>query len=63
MRDTRPKKVKKKSVSYAKWGYFFIAPFFIVYFIFSFIPQVLTIINSFFENYTVGLDQVGPNFV
>lgn len=63
MKDNNPKRTKKKSVSYSKWGYFFIAPFFIVYFIFSFIPQVLTIINSFFETYTVGMDQIGPNFV
>ena len=31
--------------------------------IFTFYPQVLTFYNSFFENYRVGLDQVGPNFV
>lgn len=63
MKNNNPKKNKKKSVSYSKWGYFFIAPFFIIYFIFSFIPQVLTIVNSFFETYTVGMDQIGPNFV
>jgi len=54
---------KHKGISYAKWGYIFIAPFFIAYFIFTFIPQVLTIYNSFFENYREGLTQVGPNFV
>ena len=54
---------KKKSVSYAKWGYIFIAPFFIVYFFFSLIPQFLTIYNSFFEMYRDGLTQIGPNFV
>jgi len=52
-----------KGISYAKWGYIFIAPFFIVYTIFTFVPQVLTIYNSFFENYRSGLNQVGPNFV
>ena len=54
---------KRKSISYAKWGYIFIAPFFIVYAIFSLYPQILTIDNSFFENYRSGLNQVGPNFV
>ena len=53
---------KLKSVSYAKWGYIFIAPFFLVYIFFTLIPQFLTIYNSFFENYWIGLDEVGPNF-
>jgi len=52
-----------KGVSYAKWGYIFIAPFFIIYIIFTLTPQLLTIYNSFFENYRSGLKQVGPNFV
>lgn len=55
--------VKKKSISYAKWGYIFIAPFFLVYAVFTLYPQLLTIYNSFFENYRSGLKQVGPNFV
>ena len=54
---------RRKGVSYAKWGYIFIAPFFIVYAIFTLYPQLLTIYNSFFENYRSGLNQVGPNFV
>ena len=53
----------KKGVSYAKWGYIFIAPFFIAYALFTLLPQLLTIYNSFFENYREGLKQVGPNFV
>ena len=53
----------KKGVSYAKWGYIFILPFFVTYCIFSLAPQVLTIYNSFFENYREGLTQVGPKFV
>ncbi len=52
-----------KSVSYAKWGYIFIAPFFLAYLLFTLIPQFLTIYNSFFENYRIGLNQIGPNFV
>ena len=54
---------KRGSISYAKWGYLFIAPFFIFYAIFTLYPQLLTIYNSFFENYRSGLNQVGPNFV
>ena len=53
----------KRSVSYAKWAYLFILPFFIFYFIFQLYPQLLTLYNSFFENYRDGLTQIGPNFV
>ena len=56
-------KTKRSKISYAKWGYIFIAPFFLVYALFHFAPQLLTIYNSFFENYREGLTQVGPNFV
>lgn len=54
---------KRKTVSYNKWGYIFLIPFFVVYFIFSFIPLVTTIYRSFFEYYKDGLKWVGPNFV
>ncbi|MEA4969851.1 MAG: sugar ABC transporter permease [Candidatus Pelethousia sp.] len=60
-RETGVKKVR--SISYAKWGYIFIAPFFLVFIIFQLIPLFSTIYNSFFENYRVGLQQIGPNFV
>ena len=56
-------KTKRSKISYAKWGYVFIAPFFLAYVLFHFAPQLLTIYNSFFENYREGLTQVGPNFV
>jgi len=59
----RKLKAQKKGVSYAKWGYIFILPFFITYFIFTLTPQIMTIYNSFFENYRSGLKQIGPNFV
>lgn len=42
-------KPKHKGTSYAKWGYIFIAAFFVVYFIFTFIPQVISIFDSFFD--------------
>lgn len=60
-------KIKKnnihKSVSYAKWGYIFVIPFFVVYIIFTLYPQIYTLYNSFFENYREGLTQIGPNYV
>lgn len=56
-------KKKTKGVSYSKWGYFFIAPFFLAFAVFSLIPLISTFYNSFFENYWVGLTQVGPRFV
>ena len=59
MKSTRRGKV----VSYNKWGYIFLIPFVVVYLVFSFIPLVSTIYNSFFENYRSGLTQIGPNFV
>ncbi len=54
---------RRKSISYAKWGYFFILPFFIVYIFCSLVPTFLTVYNSFFENFRAGLRQIGPNFV
>ena len=50
-----------KEVSYAKWGYIFIAPFFIIFFIFQLIPLGQTIYYSFFEYYRSGLTVIGPN--
>ena len=52
-----------KVVSYNKWGYIFLIPFVVVYLVFSLIPLIDTVYNSFFENYRIGLNQVGPNFV
>ena len=56
-------KSNKKAVKYNKWGYIFLLPFIIVYTVFSLIPLVTTIYNSFFENYMSGLTQIGPKFV
>lgn len=53
----------RRGVSYAKWGYIFLIPFFSAYAVFTLYPQLLTIYNSFFENYRMGLMQVGPKFV
>jgi len=63
MSSTTNAPVKHKSISYAGWGYFFIAPFVIVYLLCSLIPLLSTFYNSLFENYMDGLKQVGPNFI
>ncbi|MCQ2587229.1 MAG: sugar ABC transporter permease [Treponema sp.] len=58
------KKAKKRhTVQYDRWGYFFIAPFFLVYIVFSLIPLLTTFVYSFFEYYRVGILEVGPNFI
>ena len=56
------KGTKRRSISYAKWGYIFIAPFFIAFAIFQLIPLASTIYYSFFEYYRSGLKVIGPNF-
>jgi len=56
-------KKKQKSISYAKWGYIFILPFFLCYFIFSLIPLADTIRYSFFEYYRSGIKEIGPTFI
>lgn len=53
--------MKKKSVNYGKWGYIFILPFFVIYFIFSLIPLFDTVRYSFFEYFRSGIKQIGPN--
>lgn len=57
------KQQKKTMVKYRGWGYFFVAPFMFGFIICILIPQLMTFINSFFENYKEGLNQIGPNFV
>ena len=39
--------MKRKSISYAKWGYIFLIPFFVVYIIFSLYPLFQTFYYSF----------------
>ncbi len=56
-------KKKSKGVSYAKWGYIFILPFFVTYAVFSLIPLADTIRNSFYEYYYSGLKVIGPTWV
>lgn len=56
--------VKKHSaVSYNKWGYIFLIPFFGVYLVFNLVPLFNTVYRSFFEYYREGRKWIGPNFV
>ena len=57
------KQPKRKYLSYAKWGYIFIIPFFLSFFIFSLIPLVDTIRYSFYEYYRSGIKEIGPRFI
>ena len=52
---------KRDEISYAKWGYIFILPFFIAFFVFQLIPMISTFYYSFFEYYRSGLTLIGPN--
>ena len=54
---------KHKSISYAKWGYIFILPFFIVYAAFQLYPMFSTIRDSFYEKITEGLLDLPERFV
>lgn len=55
------KNKKKHTVQYDRWGYFFIAPFFLIYIVFSLIPLLTTFVYSFFEYYRIGLTVIGPD--
>ena len=48
-----------KSISYAKYGYFFIAPFFLVYAFFQIWPLINTFILSVYGNGSEGDTFVG----
>ena len=61
MEKKKGKMNKIKSVDYSKWGYLFILPFFLAFFIFQLIPLVSTVYYSFFEYYRSGLKVIGPN--
>lgn len=54
---------RKKTRYYKRWGYIYTLPFFLGFFVFFFIPLVSTVIYSFYEYYTVGLMEIGPNFI
>ncbi len=46
---------KRKTLSYAKWGYLFILPFFIVYAIFQLYPMITTFVYAFQDVTKVGV--------
>ena len=46
---------KRKTLSYAKWGYIFILPFFIIYAIFQLYPMITTFVYAF-ENVKKGAE-------
>lgn len=48
-----------KSISYAKYGYIFILPFFLIYFFFQLYPLINTFVLSFHGNDTTVEDYVG----
>lgn len=53
---------RKKSVRYDKWGYLFLVPFFVVFFVFQLVPLAKTFIYSFQDYYEELLDVVGPSW-
>ena len=55
--------MKKKTVEYGKYGYFFILPFFLVFFVFQLYTLIYTFYLSFVEYYQIKLGKFqGPNF-
>lgn len=60
----KSKSNKRKTVEYGRYGYYFIAPFFIVFAIFQLWPLVYTLGLAFCENYTDTMwnVEVGPTF-
>jgi multiple sugar transport system permease protein len=59
--QTAPPK-KKKGVRYAKYGYIFLIPFFVIFLIFQLIPLASTIYYSFFQYFMSGIKVIGPTF-
>lgn len=53
---------RRKSISYSKWGYIFLLPFFIIFIIFQLIPLISTVYYSFFKYFSSGLNVIGPIF-
>ncbi|SFD07912.1 carbohydrate ABC transporter permease [Ruminococcus albus] len=55
--------MKHKSISYAKWGYIFVIPFFAVFIVFNLFPLLSTFKNSLFEFYKSNGVTFGPNWI
>ncbi|MDD6240403.1 MAG: sugar ABC transporter permease [Eubacteriales bacterium] len=61
--DFRVKNYKKhRRISYAKYGYLFLIPFFVAFIIFQLIPLFQTFYYSFFRYERNGIDMIGPIF-
>ena len=54
-------KKKRKSISYAKWGYIFLIPFFVVYIVFSLSPLIQTFYNSF-QDYVIDRGKISAGW-
>ena len=65
MEQANRKKLRKSHISYSKWGYIFLIPFFLVFFLFQFIPLFQTFYYSFFDyHYEIeSWGMVGPTFI
>lgn len=63
MANTGAKAVKRKSISYEKWGYFFVAPFIIVFIVFQLFPLIQTFYFSFFKYFQKLSGDIGPDFI
>ncbi|SEL04318.1 carbohydrate ABC transporter permease [Ruminococcus albus] len=55
--------MKHKSISYAKWGYIFVIPFFAVFIVFNLFPLLSTFKNSLYEFYKSNGVTFGPNWI
>ena len=55
--------MKHKSISYAKWGYIFVIPFFAVFIVFNLFPLLSTFNNSLYEYYKSNGVTFGPNWI
>ncbi len=60
----KQQKQKRKTVEYGRYGYYFIAPFFIIFLFFQLWPLIYTIGLAFCENYTDTMfnQEIGPVF-
>ncbi|ADU21015.1 MULTISPECIES: carbohydrate ABC transporter permease [Ruminococcus] len=55
--------MKHKSISYAKWGYIFVIPFFAVFIVFNLFPLLSTFNNSLYEYYKSNGVTFGPKWI
>ena len=64
MTNKAPKKRRAKGVDTYRYGYFFIAPFFLIYLVFQAYPLLNTIYLAFQKYMITGTNKViGPTFV